>query len=69
LPSPDLWRDVFEKMKALGFNTVSLYFSWGYHSSKKGDYDFQGVRDIEKCLQMAHEVGLNVIARPGPYVR
>jgi hypothetical protein len=25
LPSPDLWRDQLEKLKAAGFNTVSLY--------------------------------------------
>lgn len=56
-------------MKALGFNTVSLYFSWAYHSSRQSDYDFQGIRDIEQCLRMAQEVGLYVIARPGPYVR
>jgi hypothetical protein len=28
LPSPDLWRDVLQKMKASGFNTVAFYFSW-----------------------------------------
>src|SRR5207249_2729876 len=28
LPSPDLWRDVLTKMKAGGFNAVSLYFDW-----------------------------------------
>ncbi|KAG2179370.1 hypothetical protein INT44_006216, partial [Umbelopsis vinacea] len=68
LPSPDLWRDIFQKMKALGFNTVSLYFSWAYHSSMQDDYDFEGIRDIEQCLRMAQEVGLYVIARPGPYI-
>src|SRR6267378_7111942 len=40
LPSPDLWRDVFEKMKAGGFNTICCYFDWGYHSPKAGLYDF-----------------------------
>src|ERR1700749_3077267 len=32
LPSPDLWRDIFQKMKAAGFKAVSLYFDWDYHS-------------------------------------
>ncbi|GAB3800589.1 hypothetical protein GCM10027605_16410 [Micromonospora zhanjiangensis] len=36
LPSPDLWRDVLEKLKAAGFNSVSLYFDWAYHSPKAG---------------------------------
>src|SRR3954453_3033313 len=68
LPSPDLWRDVLEKMKAGGFNAVSIYFDWGYHSPKPGVYDFTGVRDAEKLLAIADEVGIYVIARPGPYI-
>src|SRR5678816_4169520 len=32
LPSPGLWRDVLEKLKAGGFNAVSVYFDWAYHS-------------------------------------
>jgi hypothetical protein len=42
LPSPDLWRDVLEKYKAAGFNAVSMYFDWAYHSPKSGVYDFSG---------------------------
>ncbi|HET8656430.1 MAG TPA: beta-galactosidase [Longimicrobiaceae bacterium] len=68
LPSPDLWRDVLQKMKANGYNAVSIYFVWGYHSPKRGVYDFTGVRDVEKLLDIAQEVGLYVIARQGPYV-
>lgn len=68
LPSPDQWRDILQKLKASGFNTVSLYFFWGYHSSEPGSYDFSGVRDIDRLLTMAEQEGLYVIARPGPYV-
>src|SRR3954465_2726509 len=68
LPSPDLWRDIFQKMKAAGFNTTSLYFDWGYHSPKPGVYNFSGVRDLDRVLDMAEEAGLYVIARPGPYI-
>ncbi|MGK6319436.1 glycoside hydrolase family 35 protein [Sphingomonas sp. DT-204] len=68
LPSPDLWRDVLQKMKASGFNTVALYFDWGYHSPKQGVYDFTGIRDVERALTMAEEEGLYVITRAGPYV-
>ncbi|MET9908481.1 beta-galactosidase [Streptomyces sp. NPDC006476] len=68
LPSPDLWRDIFQKMKAAGFNSTSLYFDWGYHSPKPGVYDFSGVRDVDKLLDMAQEAGLYVIARPAPYI-
>jgi len=68
LPSQDLWRDIFQKMKAAGFNSTSLYFDWGYHSPKPGVYDFTGVRDVDKLLDMAQEAGLYVIARPAPYI-
>ncbi|TFI57650.1 beta-galactosidase [Sphingomonas parva] len=68
LPSPSLWRDILQKMKASGFNTVALYFAWGYHSPAPGVYDFSGVRDVDLLLKMAKEEGLYVITRAGPYV-
>jgi beta-galactosidase GanA len=67
LPSPELWRDVLQKMKASGFNTVAFYFDWGYHSPKPGVYDFTGIRDLDRLLRMSEEEGLYVIVRPGPY--
>jgi len=68
LPSPDLWRDQLEKLKATGFNAVSLYISWAYHSPAPGVYDFTGVRDLDRLLDIAADVGLYVLARPGPYL-
>jgi hypothetical protein len=68
LPSPDLWRDVLQKIKASGFNTVTFYFDWSYHSPKQGELDFTGVRDMERAITMAEEEGLYVITRVGPYV-
>ena len=68
LPSPVLWKDIFQKMKAAGFNTASIYFSWGYHSPAEGRYDFSGVRDMDRLLDAARDAGVYVIARPGPYI-
>jgi beta-galactosidase GanA len=68
LPSPSLWIDRLQEMKAAGFNAVSIYFDWDYHSAAPGVYDFSGVRDINLLLNDAQRVGLYVIARPGPYV-
>jgi beta-galactosidase len=68
LPSPDAWRDVLQKMKASGYNAVSIYFDWGYHSPAPGVYDFTGIRDVDRLLDMAAQAGIYVIARPGPYV-
>ncbi|MCO5998916.1 glycoside hydrolase family 35 protein [Actinoallomurus rhizosphaericola] len=68
LPSPDLWLDVLQKFKAAGYNATSIYFDWAYHSPKQGVYDFTGVRDIDRLLDIAQQVGIYVIARPGPYI-
>jgi hypothetical protein len=68
LPSPALWRDVIQKMKAVGFNGVSFYFDWAYHSPAPGVYDFTGVRDVERAIEIAEQEGMYVIARTGPYV-
>ncbi|HEY7048445.1 MAG TPA: beta-galactosidase [Jatrophihabitantaceae bacterium] len=68
LPSPDLWRDVLQKMKAAGFNAASIYFDWAYHSPAPGVYDFSGVRNVDQLLDIAASVGIYVIARPGPYI-
>ncbi|PJN40256.1 beta-galactosidase [Streptomyces sp. CB02959] len=68
LPSPDAWRDVLQKMKAGGYNATSIYFDWDFHSPKPGVYDFKGIRDVDKLLDIAKEVGIYVIARPGPYI-
>ena len=68
LPSPSLWLDILEKMKAEGYNAVSMYFDWGYFSPRPGVYDFTGVRDMDEVLDMAKRVGLYVIVRPGPYI-
>lgn len=68
LPSPSLWRDLLQKLKATGYNGVGLYFDWGYHTSEKGSYDFTGIRDMERAIKMAEEEGLYIIVRSGPYV-
>lgn len=68
LPSQELWEDRLYKLKAAGYNTVDLYFCWNYHSPAQGIYDFTGIRDVRRLLQITQELGLYVIARPGPYI-
>ncbi|HEU5333869.1 MAG TPA: beta-galactosidase [Actinocrinis sp.] len=67
-PSPSLWLDQLEKMKADGYNAATVYFDWDYSSPAPGVYDFTGVRDMNEFLNLAQQVGLYVIARPGPYI-
>jgi hypothetical protein len=66
LPSPSLWLDILQKMKAAGYNAVCMYFNWGYHSPAPGVYDFTGVRDMDLVLRMAADTG--PMCWPGPPV-
>ena len=67
-PSPSLWLDDLQKMKADGYDAVTVYFDWDYNSPAPGVYDFSGVRDYNEFLNLAQQAGLYVIARPGPYI-
>ncbi|EPS27589.1 putative beta-galactosidase [Penicillium oxalicum 114-2] len=69
LPVPELWLDVFQKLRANGFNAVSLYFFWSFHSASEDTFDFEhGAHDIQRVFDYAKQAGLYVIARAGPYV-
>ena len=68
LPSPSLWPDVLQKMRANGYNAVSIYVNWSYHSPAAGVYDFTGVRDLGQFLAAAAQAGIFVTVRPGPYI-
>ncbi|MDO4471425.1 MAG: beta-galactosidase, partial [Bacillota bacterium] len=63
---PEYWEDRLTKLKLAGFNTVETYVCWNLHESKPGVFDFSGILDIEKYIETAQKVGLNVIVRPGP---
>ncbi|MGW7278084.1 beta-galactosidase [Streptomyces sp. NPDC054844] len=68
LPSPSLWRDVLQKMRAYGYNAVSARLAWNQHSPAPGEYDFSGVRDLDLFLRTAVETRMYVVLRPGPYI-
>lgn len=68
LPVASLWLDVFEKIKALGFNAVSFYVHWGLVEYKKGDFNFDGIRSYTPFFEAARKAGIYLIARPGPYI-
>lgn len=63
-----LIKDIFQKFRANGFNAVSIYFFWSYHSAAKGVYDFEtSGKNLQRLFGYAKEAGLYIIARPGPY--
>lgn len=68
LPSPGLWLDVFQKIKALGYNGVSFYVNWALVEGHPGEVLMDGIFDLQPFIDAAVEAGLYLIARPGPYV-
>jgi beta-galactosidase len=68
LPSPGLWLDVFQKIKALGFSGVSFYTDWGLLEGNPGHVYTEGVFSLDEFFQAATEAGIYLLARPGPYI-
>jgi hypothetical protein len=69
LPSVSLWKDVMQKAKASGLNAISMYVHWHLTNPKKGVIDLEGINDLQHFFDAAKDVGLWVIARPGPYIK
>ncbi|MBP9988704.1 MAG: beta-galactosidase [Ruminococcus sp.] len=64
----EYWHDRLKKLKECGFNTVETYTCWNLHEPEEGVFDFSGMLNLEKYIDIADELGLNVILRPGPYI-
>jgi hypothetical protein len=69
---PELWRSGLEKLKAVGFNSVSSYLPWIWHEPEEGQLDFTGAthpqRNLVAFLEMCRAAGMLFMARPGPYI-
>lgn len=68
LPSPGLWLDVFQKIKAVGFSGVSFYINWALLEGTPGQFRADGVFALEQFFDAATEAGIYLLARPGPYI-
>jgi beta-galactosidase GanA len=68
LPVQSLYIDIFQKVKALGFNTVSFYVDWALVEGKPGTYRADGIFDLQPLFDAASQAGLYLLARPGPYI-
>lgn len=47
---------------------VQTYVPWNLHEPSPGKYNWEGYADINGFLQVAADVGLNVLLRAGPYI-
>lgn len=68
----EAWRDRLMKLKDCGGNAVSFYIPWNWHEPTEGEYDFRGrshpSRDLAGFLEVAYELGLFLIVKPGPFI-
>lgn len=64
----DSWQHKLNTMRAAGLNAVSTYVEWSIHNPKDGIYDWLGMANLEKFIQLAAQEDLLVILRPGPYI-
>ncbi|XP_068600349.1 beta-galactosidase-1-like protein 2 [Brachionichthys hirsutus] len=62
------WRDRLLKMRACGINTLTTYVPWSLHQPERGLFNFHTQLDLEAYLNLAADLGLWVILRPGPYI-
>jgi beta-galactosidase GanA len=67
LPVASLWLDVFQKIKALGYNAVSFYVDWALVEGKQGDFTAEGVFAWEPFFEAAQEAGIYLIAVSLPH--
>ena len=66
------WAHRLNLLKEAGFNAVASYMPWIWHQVEEDQFDFDGhshpMRDLAGYLDLAAEMGLLIIARPGPYI-
>ena len=65
---PDQWRDRLSRLRALGLNTVETYIAWNFHETRRGRVDFTGWCDVVEFVNIAADLGLKAVLRPGPYI-
>jgi len=47
---------------------VEVYVPWNVHEPFPEQYNWEGIADLEAYLQLAQDLGLYVLLRPGPYI-
>lgn len=68
----DQWAHRLGLLRTAGFNAVAAYIPWLWHQPEPGLSDLDGhthpMRSLSGFLDLAAEMGLWIIARPGPYI-
>jgi beta-galactosidase len=65
------WRTALAELAHLGLSMVETYVPWQVHEVGKGHFDFGEIdpqKDLAAFIDLAKELGLLVILRPGPHI-
>ncbi|KAL8516052.1 hypothetical protein ACS0TY_014649 [Phlomoides rotata] len=62
-----MWPDLMKKSKDGGLDVIQTFVFWNLHEPVRGQYDFEGRKDLVKFVKLAGEAGLLVHLRIGPY--
>ncbi|KAL0284093.1 UNVERIFIED_CONTAM: Beta-galactosidase 8 [Sesamum angustifolium] len=65
--TPQMWPDLIQKSKDGGLDVIQTFVFWNLHEPVRGQYDFEGRKDLVKFVKLAGEAGLFVHLRIGPY--
>ncbi|MBQ7573725.1 MAG: beta-galactosidase [Clostridia bacterium] len=62
------WYERLKKLRDCGLNTVETYIAWNVHSKSEDEFTIDKNSDFVRFIELAKELGLYVIVRPGPYI-
>ncbi|KAF3327137.1 beta-galactosidase 6 isoform X1 [Carex littledalei] len=65
--TPEMWPDLIQKAKDGGLDIVETYIFWNLHEPVRGQYEFEGRKDLVKFVKTIAAAGLYVHLRIGPY--
>jgi len=62
------WADRIRAAKHAGFNAVSTPVVWSMHETRPGQFDFNGIKDLRRFVELIGEEGMYCIVNIGPYI-
>lgn len=66
--TPTMWPELLQRSREMGLNTIETYVFWNLHEAEPGIFNFSDQLDLLHFCQLAHQYGLSVILRIGPYI-
>lgn len=63
----DEWEDSILKAKMGGLNIIAFYVFWNVHEEVRGQFRFDGNRNIRKFLMLCQKHDMQAIVRIGPF--